>query len=91
MTIMINMNEKEIEESLEEIESIYYNLDDSFGAMKQFKKHLEKLYELKKEYFKLDKALWKACDLLQCLEIEDDEEKSDWLPEEWREWCMKDD
>ena len=47
------LTEKECEKALEEIENIYYNLDDSLSAMKFFKQNLEKLYELKKEYFEL--------------------------------------
>ena len=47
------LNEEKIERVLEDIESIYYNSDDSFSAMKCFNQNLEKLHELKNKYFKL--------------------------------------
>lgn len=45
------MNKKECEDALNQIEESYYNSDNSFGAMKQFKKDVEVLNILITDHF----------------------------------------
>lgn len=45
------MNKEKCEKALNEIEELYYNSDNSFGAMKQFKKDIEVLNILITDHF----------------------------------------
>lgn len=45
------MTKEECEKALNEIEELYYNSDNSFGAMKQFKKDIEVLNILINDHF----------------------------------------
>lgn len=47
----MKLTKKECEEALNQIEESYYNSDNSFGAMNQFKRNIETLYELINKHF----------------------------------------
>lgn len=47
----MKLTKKECEEALNQIEESYYNSDNSFGAMNQFKRNIETLYKLINEHF----------------------------------------
>lgn len=49
----MKLNKEEYEQLLERIEECYYNNDTSYSALKGFKKDVENIHSLVKEYFEL--------------------------------------